>query len=308
MKIASIIGLVFLLTGHASAQVNANSEKQSASNPNSTTDSNWNFRGRVKAATDIRDRGISGSLNRPAAQLTVEILHSSGAFSELEATTVSKKQYPGGRGLRLQASGGYRWGDPDAFQYEVGAVGYGYPGSSSTGVTGYELVFDPETGEVVDVTPQLTKVKPTTAELFAKVSYQGFSVRYLRTISQNFNGISSPVVCASIADIAASYDCVQAGNLNSKGSGYLEFEYTWRVSKASALTFQVGHQKVRNFRDFDFFNYSVEWKKTVSQFDFAIGIAGAKARNREAYRVQIDESKSRDTAKPTLYLSVARPF
>lgn len=56
----------------------------------------------LAAFTDSRERGLSNSANRPAVRASVELLHASCAFAELELLRVSKAQYPQGQGVRLR--------------------------------------------------------------------------------------------------------------------------------------------------------------------------------------------------------------
>jgi hypothetical protein len=308
MKHQVFVTGLLLWAASASGQPVESSALKGAQNEVANGDADWVFRGEVRATTDHRERGVSYSLNEPSLQLLGAVVHSSGAFGELELSTVSTRQYPGGSGIRLQAVGGYRWGDPDGVQYEGGLHSTVYPGSSQPGVAGYDVVLDPSTGDVIDLIPQRTTVSPEFSELFAAVSYKGFSVRYFQTVSKNFAGIDAQTVCPAITDLSASRDCLQGGNRNSQGSDYLQVDYVWRVSKSSRLAFQIGRQRVKNFDDFDFTSYQIEWRQALNPFVLSVGLTGATARNRDAYRVALDNGETRDIANSRLYLAIARSF
>ena len=168
--------------------------------------------------------------------------------------------------------------------------------------------MDPDLGEIIDVTPIPGDVSPTTAELFGRVSFRGFSLRYYHTVSKNFYGISTKTVCAGLKDLAESYACYQDGLKNSRGSGYVEIAYLHRLSKAAVVELRLGHQQVRHFRDFDTSSFSIEYRHLWSGCEFSAAVVGARPRSREAYEVEMGGGASRDSAKTTLVLGVSRSF
>lgn len=258
--------------------------------------------------SDSRERGLSNSANRPSAKAALELLHASGLFAELELLRVSKAQYPGGSGLRTQLAGGYRWGDPDTWHYELTLLHTRFPGSAQTGLADYREVLDPVSGEVVDLEPVLTRVKPTTTELQARLSYDQFSLRYYQTLSRDFYGINSETICAALEDPLLSYECLQQGPQHSRGSVYLELAYRYRVGKAGSLEARVGRQRVRHFREFDTTSFSLEYRHLWRGFEFSAALVGARPRERELYRVNVGDGRSRDSARTTLVLGLARGF
>ena len=60
----------------------------------------------LRGVTDQRTRGISDSLLRPGAKLSIQAAHESGLIGLMEAATVSKKQFQGSNGLALTVAGG----------------------------------------------------------------------------------------------------------------------------------------------------------------------------------------------------------
>ena len=166
--------------------------------------------------------------------------------------------------------------------------------------------MDPDLGEIIDVTPIPGDVSPTTAELFGRVSFRGFSLRYYHTVSKNFYGISTKTVCAGLKDLAESYACYQDGLKNSRGSGYVEIAYLHRLSKAAAVELRLGYQQMRHFRDFDTSSFSIECRHLWSGCEFSAAVVGARPRSRE--QAQMGGGASRDSAKTTLVLGVSRSF
>lgn len=64
----------------------------------------------VKVSSDLRNRGISDSLNQPSLKLSVQAAHESGFVGLAELATVSQKQFLGGSGLGITLAGGYQIG------------------------------------------------------------------------------------------------------------------------------------------------------------------------------------------------------
>ncbi|KAB2900329.1 MAG: hypothetical protein F9K35_07075 [Burkholderiaceae bacterium] len=272
----------------------------------SGSDFHWN--GSVGIVTDSRERGLSNSAGRPAARASIEWLHASGAFAELELLSISKHQYPQGLGMRMQAAGGYRWGDPDGWHYEAGGQYSRFPGSTLKGGSGYHLVLDPEGGDIIDATLIPAQTSPTTAELFGRISYQNLSVRYYHTVSRNFYGIGTNTVCPAIPDFEASFECFQGGARNTRGSGYLEWAYLHRLSKAASLELRLGYQRVRNFHDFNTRSFSLEYRHLWRDYEFSVAAVGARARSREVYEVDVGGGQQRNSARTRLVLGVSHRF
>ncbi|HCV75398.1 MAG TPA: hypothetical protein DGS68_01310, partial [Pseudomonas sp.] len=92
--------------------------------------------------SDVRNRSISDSLNRPGAKVTVEFAHESGLIGLAEIGSVSKKQFLDGDGANVLLAGGYRFGDPEAWHFGVGLAGEFFPGAHFKAPSR----IDPETG------------------------------------------------------------------------------------------------------------------------------------------------------------------
>lgn len=271
-------------------------------------ESAFNLRSRIELTTDNRIRGLSTSANRPTAKFKAELLHDSGAFAELELARVSKAQYPGGRGVGVQLSGGYRFGDPDAWHFEVGAQHSRFPGARQPGGSGYALTTDPNSGEIVDAQLIAAGVSPTTTEAFGRLSYGAFDARYFHTVSRNFFAISGNTVCPSVADFASSLACFDAGAQNSKGSHYLELEYTHRLSKVSALSARVGLQEVKHWSSFNTRSFTLEYRRNWRSLEMSAALTGARAKRKGAYDIQLGNGKVRDPAKVAVVLAAAYNF
>jgi hypothetical protein len=272
------------------------------------TESDFSWNGKAEVSSDSRERGISNSANRPSVRLVAEMLHASGLFAELELTRVSKLQYPGGSGLRVQSAIGYRFGDPVGWQFELGLFDSRFPGSSQSAASGYALEFDPSIGEVVGATLVPKSVSLSTSEIFASVRYGAWSARYFHTVSRDFFAISGHTVCPGIADLVESFACFERGAAHSRGSGYLEVDFTQRLSKSASVVVRLGQQRVRNWRSFDTRSYAVEFRQAWRSLELSVAVTGASARQRGVYDLALSNGSLRDPTKATAVLALAYVF
>ncbi|MCA3253858.1 MAG: hypothetical protein ACK5UM_16510 [Pseudomonadota bacterium] len=266
--------------------------------------------GRVDLTSDNRARGISTSASRPTAKLTAELLHNAGLFAELELTRVSKVQYPRGRGLGLQATAGYRFGDAETWRFEIGAQHSRFPGARLPGLSGsdFTLIRDPDTGQIVDIQPAALDVSPTTNELFAGASRGPLEARYFHTVSRTFFGINGATVCPSIPDPLRALACLEAGPQNSRGSQYLELSYTHRLSRSSALVARIGHQHVAAWRSFDTSSYALEARIRWRTVEASATLTGARPREKGVYDVKLANGSVRDAGRTALVLTAGYSF
>lgn len=271
-------------------------------------ESTFNWSGKLELLSDSRERGLSNSANRPGARVVLELLHSTGIFGEIELTSVSKAQYPGGRGLRVQANAGYRFGDPDGWMFEVGAQQSRFPGARQPGGRGYELDIDAASGEFLNASLLPTAVSFTTTEAFASVRRGPASIKYFHTISRDFFGISGQSVCAGITDFAASFNCFERGAAHSRGSQYLELEFRQPLSRNALLAARYGNQRVRNWSGFDTRSFSLDYRHSWRAFELSIGVTRAKSREKGVYDVQLSGGRVRDPTRTTLALTAGYAF
>jgi Bacterial protein of unknown function (Gcw_chp) len=271
-------------------------------------ESAFNWRGKVELQSDNRERGLSDSANRPSAELTLELLHASGVFAGIELARVDKTQYPGARGLRIQSDAGWRFGDPDRWQFEIGAQHSRFPGARQPGATGYSLVIDPEMGEVVDAVILPTTVRFDTTEAFVSVRRGPVQLRYFHTLSRDFFAINARSVCPGIEDVVESFACFERGPQHSRGSGYLELEFTHRLSRAASVDLRLGQQRVRHWRSFDTRSFALAYRHAWRSFELGLAITGAKAREKGAYDIRLPDGRVRNPGKTTAVVTAGYLF
>ncbi|MFN9391429.1 MAG: hypothetical protein ACK6DF_18230 [Betaproteobacteria bacterium] len=261
--------------------------------------------GRIDLTTDNRTRGISTSTNRPTAKLTAELLHNAGLFAELKLTRVSKTQYPGGRGLGLQPSVGYCFGDAEAWQVEIGAQHSRFPVARLPGLSGSEFnqSRDPNTGQIIDIQPAALDVSPTTTELFVGASRGPMEARYFHIVSRTFYGINGATVFPSIPDLLEAQACLEAGPQTSRDSQYLELSYTHRLSRAAALLARIGYQHVDARSSFDTLSYASVARTRWRTIEASATLTGARPHEKGVYDVQWANGSVWDAGRTALVLT-----
>ena len=106
----------------------------------------------VKLTTDQRSRGVSDSLNRSGAKVSVQVAHESGLVGLAEFATVSRKQFLDGAGLGVTLAGGYRFGDPEGWHYGLGLATELFPGAQFQAPHSFNM----ETGSAKRKRPPIT--------------------------------------------------------------------------------------------------------------------------------------------------------
>lgn len=179
--------------------------------------------------TDYRYRGLSQTRLRPAVQGGLDFSHKSGFYLGAWASTISWIKDDG----RKAAT------DSGSSQLEIDLYG-GYKGSISK-----DLGFD--TGVLFYVYPgnkykNLTDTSANTTEIYGALTYGPVTAKYSHSVSNLF-GFN--------------------GDKNSKGSGYLDLTANFDLGNGYTLSPHIGHQRVRNFSDYSYTDYSVTLAKDL---------------------------------------------
>ncbi len=164
----------------------------------------------IGAVSDYRVRGIAQTNLRPAVQGGIDFAHKSGIYLGTFASNVNwVKDFNGATkgGIEVDLYGGFRDEIADKTNYDVGIITYQYPGNNS-GADG-----TPGAGAFANA---------STTEVYLHLTYSIFNLNYNRSIG-NF-----------------------LGNLDSKGSQYLDFNFGYDLGNSMTLTPHVGHQWIPN--------------------------------------------------------------
>ena len=267
------------------------------------TPASWAWDLDLRIVNDLRSRGISDSLLKPAAKLTLQAAHESGIIGQLELTTVSKKQFLGGSGLGVVAALGYRFGDPDAWHFGIGAATERFPGAR----------FDaPHTIDLASFTPADVRRSNYNSDfLLLEAGYGALEARLLSVVSRSYRGANTGGVCGQIllvsSDPTVGLNCYARGDENSRGTLLADLNYRIDLDPRTTLNLHVGVQKVKNFREANTTDYSVGITHRRWGFDFGAEWVGVDTRVREVYLVP-DGNRLRATDNGRLVISLARKY
>lgn len=257
----------------------------------------------VKLSSDQRTRGISDSLNRPGAKLSLQAAHESGLVALVEFASVSKKQFLDGKGVGVTLAGGYRFGDPDGWHFGAGLATERFPGARFEAPQSFDFnTFTP--GDV-----RTTRYDSSFAVLEA--GYGALEGRVLNVISRTYRGANTGGVCGTMLllmpDPTQALECYARGDHGSRGSWLFDLDYKYRLAPATTLNLHAGYQKINNFREADF----ADWRIGITQrqwgFDWSADWVGTNTRVRELYLAQ-DGDRLRATDGDKLVVSVSRKF
>lgn len=227
------------------------------------------FTGNMALVSDYRFRGISQTFGKPALQGGFDYAHSSGFYVGNWNSNVSGVQYPGGASLEMDFYGGFKFEPVADLTTDIGLLYYYYPGAT-IGTTGEK--FD-------------------NTEIYVGATYKWFSAKYSYGVS-DFFGLNSTTGFTPRGD--------------SKGSGYLDLNANFEVAEKTTLSFHVGHQKVKNYGEFDYTDYKVG---VARDFGFAtIGLAVIGTNADEAFYTASNGTKSKDLGKTVAVLSLSKTF
>ena len=257
----------------------------------------------VKLTTDQRSRGVSDSLNRPGAKLSVQVAHESGLVGLAEFATVSRKQFLDGAGLGITLAGGYRFGDPEGWHYGLGLATELFPGAKFQAPQGFNM----ETGEPAD----WRSTRYNSAFAVAEIGYGNLEARVMNVISKTYRGANTGGVCgtmlALLADPTPGLACYARGDHNSRGSWLVDVGYKHPLNPTTTLNLHAGYQKIANFKEANFSDYSVGITHKRWGFSWTAEWMATRTRVRELY-VAVDGTRLRATDNSRVVLSVARSF
>jgi uncharacterized protein (TIGR02001 family) len=175
--------------------------------------------------TDYRYRGISQTRLKPAVQGGLDFAHKSGFYLGAWASTIKW----------IEDSGG-----PDG-KVELDLYG-GYKGELAkglaydVGVLRYEYV-----GNTLSSSTLASYANANTTEVYGALTAGVFTAKYSRSLTNLF------------------------GNINSKGSQYLDLSATFDLGDGWTLTPHVGRQLVKNSPTYHYTDYSLTVAKDLGK-------------------------------------------
>lgn len=257
----------------------------------------------VKLVTDQRTRGISDSLGRPGAQLSVQFAHESGVIALVQASTVSKKAFTRSDGYNLLFAGGWRAGDPEGFHYGFGLAAEVFPGAKFDAPYG----FDFGAGAPADV----RSTRYDTSYAVIELGWGALEGRILNVISKNYRGASTGGVCGQLlavsTDPTKALECYARGDQDSRGSWLFDLDYKLALTDATSLKLHAGTQRIRHFDEVNYSDYAVGVMHRQWGFDWSADYIVPKTKVREIFQVA-DGDRLRAADSKRLVLAVSRKF
>nr|WP_237882516.1 TorF family putative porin [Pseudomonas sp. PGPR40] len=257
----------------------------------------------ARISSDIRTRGVSDSLNRPGAKITVQVAHESGLVALAEFTTVSKKQFLEGNGAGVLLAGGYRFGDPEAWHFGLGLAAEMFPGAQYKAPNR----FDFNTFTLTD--ERSTNYNSQFAVL--EIGYGALEGRVARVLSKTYRGANTGGVCGTLLlyreDPTKGLECYAKGDRNSRGSMLYDLDYKYALGMNTSLKLHAGYQQLENFSEGNFADYGVGLLHHWWGVDWGVDWVTTKTRARELYLAD-DDGHTRATDDSSWVFSVSRQF
>lgn len=242
--------------------------------------------GNVGFTSDYVFNGISQSFRSPALQGGFDYVRTNGVYLGTWASSVSGNQYTNSS-LEWDIYGGYNGKVDGGLGYNIGLISVIYPGGKAYNTT-------PDTGK-----------KWNTTEVIAGATWKRMNVKYTHTLTDWYGintGGFTPVMWADGSSTADS-----AGDLSSKGSVYLEVNYTLEIAEDSSLTVHSGHQKIKNFKKLSYTDYRLALNRTYAGFNVGLAYTRTNATDNTLYHV-IANGDDRKLSGGIFALSAGRSF
>ena len=224
----------------------------------------------VGVVTDYRYRGISQSARKPALQGGIDWSHKSGFYLGAWGSTI-------------------RWIKDSSFPPLATAKGPveldlygGYKGSIndtfSYDVGGLQYWY------VNNSYKNITGTNANTFELYGAITAGPATLKYSHSLTDLF------------------------GTPNSKGSGYLDLSASFDVGGGVTVAPHIGHQKVKNWSDGSYTDYSLTVNKDFDGLVLSAGVVGTNWKSHLGFPYTLPGSGTKDLAKAGVVVGLKKNF
>jgi uncharacterized protein (TIGR02001 family) len=227
--------------------------------------------GNVTLTSDYRFRGISQSFKLPALQGGFDYAGPGGFYLGNWNSSISGNQYPNGASLEMDFYGGYKVEIAKDVTLDVGALYYYYPGAF------YNVP---------------SRQKFNNFEVYAGVSSGPLSVKVFYAVSDLFgtNSATGP-----------------SANGDSKGSYYIDANYSVEIMPKVTLGAHVGYQSVKNYSDLSYTDYKLGLTYDMNGWMLGANVIGTNAL-KSWYAISDASGKSKRLGETGLVLSLSKTF
>jgi len=239
----------------------------------------------VGFTTDYVFNGISQNYRSPALQGGFDYTPASGLYLGTWASNISGNQYTNAS-MEWDMYGGYNGKVNDDLGYQVGLISVMYPG-----------------GKTADPTASVYK-KWDTSEAILGATWKSLNVKLTYTLTDWYGINTSGYSPTMTADGSPTADTADTG---SKGSTYVEANYTYEISEGLSVIAHAGHQKIQNFAKLDYTDYKLAVSKLYQGFTYALAYTTTNATDNNLYHVKIN-GDDKVLSGNILAASVSRSF
>ncbi|MEP7099842.1 MAG: TorF family putative porin [Burkholderiales bacterium] len=243
----------------------------------------YTLTGNVAVVSDYRFRGISQSYRLPAVQAGFDFTHSSGFYFGNWNSSVSGNSYNNGASLEMDLYGGYRFDLAKDVNADVGLLFYVYPGARLNQSPGVP-----------------SDKKYDNAELYAGVTSGPFNAKLSYAVTDYF-GLNGET--AGYAYFSSLPD-----RGNSKGTVYMELNYTLDLGDKLTLGAHAGHTVVRHYSELSYTDLKVSLNKEWAGLNFGAAVVGSNAKKDDYQVANAGGLDAKRVGTTTLVLSVGKTF
>lgn len=226
--------------------------------------------GNFTLTSDYRFRGLSQTFKGPAVQGGIDWAHASGFYLGNWNSNVSGNQFPNGAGIEMDFYGGYKWQLSPGAVLDVGGLYYYYPGAFFNGFAPNEPEFN-------------------HFELYVGATMGPFGAKFYYGLT-DFFGLDATV-----------------GGRDSKGSWYLDLNYSTEILPKTSLIAHLGYQHVSNYGDLSYYDWKLGVTYDWSGWLLTLAYVDTNA-DSALYFATNSSGRTKSIGDATLVISIGKTF
>ena len=226
----------------------------------------YTFTSNVGFTSDYVFNGISQNYRTPALQGGFDFVHTNGLYLGTWSSNVSGNQYTNAS-MEWDIYGGYNGAVSEDLTYSAGLIQVMYPG-----------------GKAFNATPDVSK-KWDTTEVVVGATWKGLNVKYTYTLT-DWYGINTTGFTPTLWNAASTSTANNTADSSSKGSGYIELNYSYEIAEKLVVLAHAGHQKINNFDLLSYTDYKLGVTKDVSGYVFGATYTNTNGTDNSLYHVK----------------------